>query len=259
MRLLDRPAAPGGGPLLVEALVLAAAGEDLGAGVDAGLEVEDHGVVGVADQDGVALLGAELEQPGLDAEPVEPVGEEADGLVVAEVGLAHPALGLGAAHPPAARSVAADGELVAAVGARRAEHDPRSPRPPALAARAAATISAIAKVSSRSPSPEAAETGKTRSPRLAQLVDDHVGDVAAVGDVDLVERDQARPVLEPAVPAQLVLDDVEVVDRVAARLDAWRCRRRAPARRSARCGAGSRGRGRGPRWRPRSGRARRRR
>ena len=53
----------------------------------------------------------------------------------------------------------------------------------------------------------------------AQLLDDEVGDVAAVGDVDLVERDQPGPVLEAAVPAQLELDDVEVVDRVAAGLD----------------------------------------
>ena len=94
-------ATAGGGPLLLEALVLAAAGEDLRAGVDAGLEVEDDGVVGVADEHRVALDRAELDEPVLDAEPVEPVGEEADGLVVGEVGLAHPALRLGAAHPPA--------------------------------------------------------------------------------------------------------------------------------------------------------------
>ena len=37
-----------------------------------------------------------LEQLVLDAELREPVGEEADGLVVGEVGLLHPALGLGA-------------------------------------------------------------------------------------------------------------------------------------------------------------------
>ena len=51
-------------------------------------------------------LGAELDEPRLDAEPVEPVGEEADGLVVAEVGLADPALGLLAAHPPAVAGLA---------------------------------------------------------------------------------------------------------------------------------------------------------
>ena len=100
-RLVDVAAALGGRALLVEALVLAAAAEHLGAGVDARLEVEDDRVVGVPDEHGVALLGAQLDQPRLDAEPVEPVGEEADGLVVAEVGLAHPALGLLAADPPA--------------------------------------------------------------------------------------------------------------------------------------------------------------
>ena len=53
----------------------------------------------------------------------------------------------------------------------------------------------------------------------AQLLDDHVGDVLAVGHVDLVEGDQPGPVLEPAVAGQLALDDVEVVERVAAGLD----------------------------------------
>ena len=42
-------------------------------------------------------------QPRLDAEPVEPVGQEADGLVVAEVGLAHPALGLRRRAPASPR------------------------------------------------------------------------------------------------------------------------------------------------------------
>ena len=191
--------------------------EHLGAGVDAGLEVEDDRVVRVADQDGVALLGAEREQPGLDAEPVEPVGEEADGLVVAEVGLAHPALGLLAAHPPALGGLG-DGEVVAAVRGRRADHDPGGLGHRLLAAGAVDDLGhregqlaqALAGGRGDREDPEAA---------LAQLVDHHVGDVAAVGHVDLVERDQARPVLEPAVPGQLVLDDVEVVDRVAAGLD----------------------------------------
>ena len=66
----------------------------LGAGVDHRLEVEDHRVVASPISTVVALVGAELEQPVLDAEPVEPVGEEADGLVVGEVGLPDPALGL---------------------------------------------------------------------------------------------------------------------------------------------------------------------
>ena len=69
------------------------------------------------------------------------------------------------------------------------------------------------------PAPEAALTGKTRRPALGEVVEDHVGDLVAVGHVDLVEGHQARAVLEAAVAAQLVLDDVEVVERVAARLD----------------------------------------
>src|SRR3712207_8769851 len=48
--------------------------------------------------DRVALLGAEPEELLLHAQAVEPVGEEADGLVVAEVGLPHPALGPDAAE-----------------------------------------------------------------------------------------------------------------------------------------------------------------
>src|SRR5438309_920384 len=75
--------------------------QGLGAGVEARAEVEDDRVVGVADDHGVALDRPHAEQPGLDAEPVEPVGQEPDGLVVAEVGLAHPPLRLGAAHLPA--------------------------------------------------------------------------------------------------------------------------------------------------------------
>ena len=101
-RLVDRPTPFGGGPGLGEALVLATAAEHLGAaGVEPGLEVEDDGVVRVADQHRVALDGPELDEPRLDAEPVEPVGEEADRLVVAEVGLPDPALRLLPADPPA--------------------------------------------------------------------------------------------------------------------------------------------------------------
>ena len=48
----------------------------------------------VADDDLVARLGARLAQLVLDAEPGQPVGEVADGLVVGEVGLRDPALGL---------------------------------------------------------------------------------------------------------------------------------------------------------------------
>ncbi|GGU58538.1 hypothetical protein GCM10010211_24400 [Streptomyces albospinus] len=51
-----------------------------------------------------------------------------------------------------------------------------------------------------------------------QVGADHVGEVLAVGDVDLVQDDHPRPVAETAVLRQLLLDDVEVGDRVAVRL-----------------------------------------
>jgi len=68
----------GRGALLLEPLVLAPAAEQLHPRVDAGPEVEHHCVVEVADQHVVALDRAELHQPRLDAEPVQPVGQEAD-------------------------------------------------------------------------------------------------------------------------------------------------------------------------------------
>ena len=68
------------------------------------------------------------------------------------------------------------------------------------------------------PLPRGGADREDPQPLLAQVVDDDVGQVAAVGDVDLVERHQPGPVLEAAVAAQLVLDHREVVDRVAARL-----------------------------------------
>ena len=61
------------------------------------------------------------------------------------------------------------------------------------------------------------------------------------------------------VRRELGLDRVQVGDRVAAGLDRWRSRARAPARSSARRAAGSRGRGPCPRWRRGSAPARRRR
>ncbi len=43
----------------------------------------------------------------------------------------------------------------------------------------------------------------------------HVGEVPAVRHIDLVERDESRPVLEPAVRRQFALDRVDVGHRVA--------------------------------------------
>lgn len=47
-----------------------------------------------------------------------------------------------------------------------------------------------------------------------QVGADHVGEVLAVRDVDLVEGDDAGPVLQAAVEPQLLLDHVEVGDGV---------------------------------------------
>ena len=88
-----------GGTRFGEPLVLAAPAEDLPTDLDLGGEVEDHGV-GSADGHPVTRLGPQLAQPILDADPVQPIGEVADGLGIAEVGLLDPALRLGPAYPP---------------------------------------------------------------------------------------------------------------------------------------------------------------
>ena len=56
-------------------------------------------------------------------------------------------------------------------------------------------------------------------PSRLEVGPDDVGHLAAVGYVDLVERDQPRAVVEPAVRRELVLDDREVVVGVASGLD----------------------------------------
>jgi hypothetical protein len=205
-------------------VVLTTASQHLRAGLDAGLEVEDHGVLVAPDEDGVALDRAELHEPVLDAEAVEPIGEEADGLVVAEVGLAHPALGLGAAHPPAAVTglggdlvALGDGE-VGTVRAGRAQHDALGLDLGLLGARRRDDLG-HREGELLEPLPRGGGDRHDPQSAGAEVLDGDVGDVATVGHVDLVQRHQARPVLEAAVPAELVLDDVEVVERVAAGLD----------------------------------------
>src|SRR5690606_17344804 len=47
----------------------------------------------------------------------------------------------------------------------------------------------------------------------------HVGQVARVRHVDLVQRDQPRPVGQTTVPFELGFDDLDVADRVAAGFD----------------------------------------
>src|SRR4051794_2005080 len=116
------PSPPGGRPLLGEPLVLAASAEDLGTDLDLRSEVEHHRVR-AADGHPVAGPGAELQQPVLDADPVQPVSQVADGLGVAEVRLTDPALGLLTADAPQV-ALLGDGELAALVDGPGAQHDP---------------------------------------------------------------------------------------------------------------------------------------
>src|SRR3954468_15831701 len=75
----------------LEAKVRAAGTHHAGPRVDAGLPVEAPAVI-ASDDDLHAGLGAQRDKLVLDAQLGEPVGEEADRLVVGEVGLPHPAL-----------------------------------------------------------------------------------------------------------------------------------------------------------------------
>ena len=56
-------------------------------------------------------------------------------------------------------------------------------------------------------------------PARLEVGADELGDLLGVGHVDLVERDEPRPVVETAIGGQFRLDGVEVGDRVAAGLD----------------------------------------
>src|SRR5699024_5677440 len=92
---------PTGGPTpVIEPRVSAAGpGQMLSAGGHSGLPVEDDAVV-AADDHGLAGFGADAEELVLDADGLQPVGQVAHGLIVAEVGLLDPQFGLGAADPP---------------------------------------------------------------------------------------------------------------------------------------------------------------
>ena len=108
----------------------------------------------------------DLEQLVFDAELGEAVGEEADGLLVLEVGLLHPALGLGAEHAvdvAVAAALDADRELAARSTALRADDDALLRRRGGHgAARSSVTTSASANDSWRRPSWLTAEISKTR-------------------------------------------------------------------------------------------------
>src|SRR6478736_5001536 len=115
-----------GGPRgLREPQVGAPGAEQLGAGLQGRLPVEDDGVLSGTDDDGVAGHGADLVELLLDTETAEPVGEVADGLVVGEVGLAHPAIGALAGDPEdrPVRTVLLDDAEALVVDGLGAQHD----------------------------------------------------------------------------------------------------------------------------------------
>ena len=158
----------------------------------------------------------------LDAEPVEPVGQEADGLVVAEVGLPHPALGADAADDEAVRvlGVAFHREARVVDRARRDHHARRLHRRqagPELVDRPAERVAELGQA--------LAGDGADRVDVQAALLQrgaDEVDQLPGVGHVDLVEDGDPQPPhqveLVAAVLGQLVLEGLDVGLRVAAGL-----------------------------------------
>ena len=59
---------------------------------------------------------------------------------------------------------------------------------------------------------------KNLQPPIPQLPHSKLSDPLRVRDVDLVQRNQSRPIFQPAVRLQFRLDDIKIGNRVAARL-----------------------------------------
>lgn len=164
-------AAGGSGGLLEAQVRTAGSAQQLGAAHHGGLPVEDHAVLLRPDQHGVARLRADPEQLVLDAQLGEAVREVAHGLVVVEVRLQHPALGLLAPHVVQrllGAVLAGDHELVAVLATttpRGLGLQHRHGATPLLAllllGPCLETRRAIAKLSSRRPSWEAVEISNT--------------------------------------------------------------------------------------------------
>ena len=198
----------------------------------------------LADRDGVALAGTGLRELLLDAEPVEPVGEEADGLVVGEVGLPHPALDADAAddEPLGIVGVALDGEpgVVDGLGG---DGDPgglhRRQAGAVLLDGAGQREAELAQALPR--------RGAHRvdlEPALLQRDAHEVDELAGIRHVDLVQDGDPQPTDE--------VDLLVVLPSARARAPRCRsrgrgrapwspCRRRAPGRRSARRAGGTGG------------------
>ena len=84
--------------VVLHARVRAPGAQQLGPGGDGRLPGEQHAALDVPDEDGVARVRPGPHELVLDAGGGQAVRQVADGLVIGEVGLAHPALGLGPAH-----------------------------------------------------------------------------------------------------------------------------------------------------------------
>jgi hypothetical protein len=82
-----------------QALVLASRTENLCPDFNLWSKVEDHRV-SPSNGHAISGLGAKLEQPVFDADPIQPVGEIANGLCVREVGLTYPPFRFDSAYPP---------------------------------------------------------------------------------------------------------------------------------------------------------------
>src|SRR5580704_18942879 len=101
------PRSPLGSPLKPP-LAAARARGVTATGGQRGVPVEDDRVDEIADQHGVAWLGAGVREGLLNAEPGQPVRQVADRLVIGEVRLPHPALRLLAADQVVAVRCAGD-------------------------------------------------------------------------------------------------------------------------------------------------------
>ena len=180
----DVAAAVAGRTGLAEPLVLAAATEHLGAGLDAGLEVEDHRVVLGADEDRVALLGAHLGE--LDSTPIRLSRSArkptASSLLKSVWRTQRSGLAPRTRHPSSvARTSKSAPPSTASAAARCARLGAR--------ARPRGTLDDLGHRERQLAQARAGRGADLEDPQAAaaQLLDDHVGDVLAVGHVDLVE------------------------------------------------------------------------
>ena len=213
---------------LVEAQVRATLSQQLGAGLHRRLPVEDDGVLGGTDDHGVPREGARLEEGRLDSESTQPVGEVADGLVVAEVGLADPARRT-LAHDAVEHAVRGvlpdDGEAGVVDGPGAQDHPGRDDvleEPAGLG-----DLTGEGEHQLLEPGPGHGGDNEDLQAAGLEVVLHELGEVEGLGDVGLVEDDDAGALGERTatevgvgdVERELLLDDVEVAHRVSPRLE----------------------------------------